>query len=98
MVQPNLICIMGPTASGKTDLAIQLAEQIDAELISVDSALVYRDLDIGSAKPEYPHHLVDIRDPADIYTVADFVRDADSAIVDIVSRGKTPILVGGTMM
>jgi tRNA dimethylallyltransferase len=98
MVQPNVICIMGPTASGKTDLAIQLAEQIDAELISVDSALVYRDLDIGSAKPEYPHHLVDIRDPADIYTVADFVRDADSAIVDIVSRGKTPILVGGTMM
>ena len=98
MALPNLICIMGPTASGKTDLAIQLAGQIDAELISVDSALVYRDLDIGSAKPDYPHHLVDIRDPADIYTVADFVRDADAAVEDIVSRGKTPILVGGTMM
>ena len=98
MALPNLICIMGPTASGKTDLAIQLAGQIDAELISVDSALVYRDLDIGSAKPDYPHHLVDIRDPADIYTVADFVRDADAAVDDIVSRGKTPILVGGTMM
>lgn len=98
MVQPDLICIMGPTASGKTDLAIQLAAQLDAELISVDSALVYRDLDIGSAKPEYPHHLVDIRDPADIYTVADFVRDADFAVGDIMGRGKTPILVGGTMM
>jgi tRNA dimethylallyltransferase len=89
---------MGPTASGKTDLAIQLAEQHNCELISVDSALVYRGLDIGSAKPDYPHHLVDIRDPAEAYSAADFVRDATRAIDDIRGRGKTPLLVGGTML
>ena len=59
---PLLICLMGPTASGKTDLAIELAQRLDCELVSVDSALVYRGLNIGSAKPDYPHHLVDIRD------------------------------------
>ena len=66
--QPPLICLMGPTASGKTDLAIRLAENLDCELVSVDSALVYRGMDIGSAKPDYPHHLVDIRDPREPYS------------------------------
>ncbi|MGB0187678.1 MAG: tRNA (adenosine(37)-N6)-dimethylallyltransferase MiaA [Aequoribacter sp.] len=89
---------MGPTASGKTDLAIDLVEALNGELISVDSALVYRGLDIGSAKPDYPHHLIDIRDPSEPYNVADFVRDADRAVADIIARGHTPILVGGTML
>jgi tRNA dimethylallyltransferase len=89
---------MGPTASGKTALAVQLAEKLDFELISVDSALVYRGLDIGSAKPDYPHRLVDIRDPAEPYSVAEFCRDARSAILDIVAAGRTPLLVGGTML
>jgi tRNA dimethylallyltransferase len=95
---PNIICLMGPTASGKTDLAIQLAEHLNCELISVDSALVYRGLDIGSAKPDYPHHLVDIRDPAEGYSAAEFVKDATRLIEDITTRGKTPLLVGGTML
>ena len=89
---------MGPTASGKTDLAIGLAEQLDCELISVDSALVYRGLDVGSAKPDYPHHLVDIRDPAEAYSAADFVSDATALINEITGRAKTPLLVGGTML
>ncbi|QIB67658.1 tRNA (adenosine(37)-N6)-dimethylallyltransferase MiaA [Kineobactrum salinum] len=89
---------MGPTAAGKTDLAIELAAALDGELVSVDSALVYRGLDIGSAKPDFPHHLVDIRDPADSYSAADFAVDADRVVTDIVARGKTPILVGGTML
>ncbi|MEE4193342.1 MAG: tRNA (adenosine(37)-N6)-dimethylallyltransferase MiaA [Halieaceae bacterium] len=96
--RPLVICLMGPTASGKTDLAIALAERRDCELVSVDSALVYRGLDIGSAKPDYPHHLVDIRDPADPYSVAEFCDDARAAILDILSRGRTPLLVGGTML
>jgi tRNA dimethylallyltransferase len=89
---------MGPTASGKTDLAIELAGQFDCELVSVDSALVYRGLDIGSAKPDYPHHLIDIRDPSEIYSAADFVADASRVVADIVARGRTPLLVGGTML
>jgi tRNA dimethylallyltransferase len=89
---------MGPTASGKTDLAIQLAQQRNCELVSVDSALVYRGLDIGSAKPDYPHHLVDIRDPAEAYSAAEFVTDATRVIGEIIARGKTPLLVGGTML
>ncbi len=96
--KPLLICLMGPTASGKTDLAITLAQQFGCELVSVDSALVYRGLDIGSAKPTYPHHLIDIRDPAEIYTAADFVADASRLVADIISRGRTPLLVGGTML
>ena len=97
--KPLLICLMGPTASGKTDLAIQLAQQLDCELVSVDSALVYRGMDIGSAKPDYPHHLVNIRDPSQAYSAADFVVDADDRrVVDIIARGKTPLLVGGTML
>lgn len=89
---------MGPTASGKTDLAIQIAQARDCELISVDSALVYRGLDIGSAKPDYPHHLVDICDPAEPYSAADFCADANALVEDIIARGKTPLLVGGTML
>ena len=89
---------MGPTASGKTDLAIELAAHLDCELISVDSALVYRGLDIGSAKPDYPHHLVDIRDPAEPYSAADFAADANRLADEITARGKIPLLVGGTML
>jgi tRNA dimethylallyltransferase len=96
--KPLLLCIMGPTASGKTDLAIRLAEQLHGELISVDSALVYRGLDIGSAKPDYPHHLIDIRDPMQVYSAADFARDAGELVQQIADRGRTPILVGGTML
>jgi tRNA dimethylallyltransferase len=89
---------MGPTASGKTDLAIGLAQELGCELVSVDSALVYRGMDIGSAKPDYPHHLVDIRDPAQAYSAAEFVADANRVCADIVARGKIPLLVGGTML
>lgn len=89
---------MGPTASGKTDLAIALAQERDCELVSVDSALVYRGMDIGSAKPDFPHHLVDICDPAEPYSAANFVADANTAIEDILARGKVPLLVGGTML
>jgi tRNA dimethylallyltransferase len=89
---------MGPTASGKTDLAIELAGAIDCELVSVDSALVYRGLDIGSAKPDYPHRLVDIRDPAEPYSVAEFCEDVKAALGEIIAAGRTPLLVGGTML
>ena len=98
MSKPLLLCVMGPTASGKTDLAEALAQGMDCELISVDSALVYRGLDIGSAKPDYPHHLVDIRDPAQPYSAADFAADASRLVDEISARGKTPLLVGGTML
>jgi len=96
--RPLVILLMGPTASGKTDLAIELAEALNGELISVDSALVYRGLDIGSAKPHYPHHLIDIRDPAEPYSAADFVSDAVPLVDQILGRNKVPILVGGTML
>jgi len=93
-----LLCIMGPTAAGKTDLAIALAERVGGELVSVDSALVYRGLDIGAAKPTYPHHLINLLDPADSYSAADFTRDAANAINAIRARGRLPILVGGTLL
>ncbi|MBP6682337.1 MAG: tRNA (adenosine(37)-N6)-dimethylallyltransferase MiaA [Halioglobus sp.] len=96
--KPLLICLLGPTASGKTDLAIELAAARNCELVSVDSALVYRGLDIGSAKPAYPHHLIDIRDPAEAYSAADFAADAHRLVADIAARGRTPLLVGGTML
>lgn len=96
--KPLLLCIMGPTAAGKTDLAEGLAQALDGELISVDSTLVYRGLDIGSAKPAYPHHLIDIRDPDESYSAAEFVRDAVRIAAEIVARGRVPILVGGTML
>lgn len=103
-ITPSVICLMGPTASGKTDLALHLADQLPCELISVDSALVYRGMDIGTAKPDaetlarYPHHLVDILDPAEAYSAARFRHDAQQLITDILSRGRIPLLVGGTML
>ena len=102
--QLPVINLMGPTASGKTALACELYEQGHFELISVDSALVYQDMDIGTAKPtkeeqaRYPHHLIDIITPLEVYSAAQFVEDACMLIDDIHRRGKTPILVGGTML
>lgn len=102
--RPLLILLLGPTASGKTDLAMALRERLSVELISVDSALVYRGMDIGTAKPDAgelaraPHQLVDICDPAEPYSVADFRRDALAAIAEIRAAGRTPLLVGGTML
>lgn len=102
--RPPAVLVMGPTASGKTDLAIELRERLDGELISVDSVLVYRGLDIGTAKPDAailrraPHHLIDIRDPADAYSAAEFATDAGALIARIRSEGRVPILVGGTML
>ena len=101
---PAVICLMGPTAAGKTDLALHLADHLPCELISVDSALVYRGMDIGTAKPDaetlarYPHHLVDILDPAEAYSAARFRSDAGQLIADIHARGRIPLLVGGTML
>ena len=97
MTEP-VLALMGPTASGKSALAERLAERFEAELISVDSALVYRGLSIGAAKPDYPHHLVHIREPDDPYTAADFASDAKRCIDEIRGRGRRPILVGGSML
>ena len=97
-----VICLMGTTATGKTDAAAHLVDALDAEIISVDSSLVYRGMDIGTAKPDpeflerYPHHLIDIRHPNDTYSVADFHRDCAQLIKQICRRGRVPILVGGT--
>lgn len=102
--QLPVINLMGPTASGKTALACELYEQGRFELISVDSALVFKDMDIGTAKPnkaelaQYPHHLIDIISPLEVYSAANFVEDATRLIDEIHARGKTPILVGGTML
>lgn len=102
--QMPVINLMGPTASGKTALACELYERGNVEIISVDSALVYRDMDIGTAKPskqeqaQYPHHLIDIITPLQVYSAAEFVEDACNLINDIHTRGKTPVLVGGTML
>lgn len=99
---PRLLVIAGPTASGKSALALELAEQLDGEIVCVDSLTVYRGLDIGSAKPSaadrarVPHHLLDIRDPREPFSAADFRREATAVITDIVTRGKRPILAGGT--
>ena len=95
---------MGPTASGKTEVAIELCRRFPLEVISVDSALVYRGMDIGTAKPDEatlrqtPHRLIDIRDPEDSYSAGDFVRDATKEMQAIFESGRTPLLVGGTMM
>jgi tRNA dimethylallyltransferase len=101
---PPAIFLMGPTAAGKTDLAIELTKVLPCELISVDSALVYRGMDIGTAKPskalldKYPHRLIDILDPSQSYSAADFRTDALQAMAEITARGKIPLLVGGTML
>ena len=101
---PRAIFLMGPTASGKTALAMDLYDKLPCELISVDSALVYRDMDIGTAKPspdellKYPHHLINIIDPSESYSAAQFRADVLPLMQDIVRRNKIPLLVGGTMM
>jgi len=99
-----VVCLMGPTASGKTDLALAIADARPVEIVSVDSALVYRGMDIGTAKPDpatlaiYPHRLVDICEPEDAYSAGRFVRDALDAIREIHAAGRLPLLVGGTML
>ena len=102
--KPLAIFLMGPTASGKTDLAIQLRQQLPMEVISVDSALIYRGMDIGTAKPSKaelalaPHRLIDICDPAESYSAANFRTDALREMQEISAQGKIPLLVGGTML
>lgn len=100
----SAILLMGPTASGKTDIAISLRKRFPCDIVSVDSALVYRGMDIGTAKPDSetlkraPHRLIDIRDPEDGYSAGDFVRDARDEMRAILANGRIPLLVGGTMM
>lgn len=102
MEKPKVIVICGPTASGKTALSIKLAKKINGEIISSDSMQIYKDMDIGTAKPSreemdgIPHHLIDFVEPNQRYSVAEFKKDAESAIEEILSKGKTPIIVGGT--
>jgi tRNA dimethylallyltransferase len=101
---PSAVFLMGPTASGKTGLAIELCERFDMEIISVDSALVYRGMDIGTAKPDEqtlrraPHRLIDIRDPSESYSAAEFRNDAIREMNSISAAGKVPLLAGGTML
>jgi tRNA dimethylallyltransferase len=101
---PRHLALAGPTASGKTAAAMAIAERFPVEIISVDSALVYRGMDIGTAKPTpaelaaVPHHLINIRDPLHAYSAAEFVSEARRLITDISARGKLPLLVGGTML
>jgi tRNA dimethylallyltransferase len=100
----DAIALVGPTASGKTAAALAIAKTWPVEIISIDSALVYRGMDIGTAKPnpdelaQVPHHLIDIRDPLHAYSAAEFARDANMRMADIRARGKLPLLVGGTML
>jgi tRNA dimethylallyltransferase len=102
--EPQWVGIAGPTASGKTALALAVAERFGCEIVSVDSALVYRGMDIGTAKPSaaeraaVPHHLIDIREPTQPYSAAEFAADAKRLIADIRARGQRPLLVGGTML
>ncbi len=103
-VPRRAVLLMGPTASGKSELALTLADRFDLEIVSVDSAQVYRGMDIGTAKPDratrarVAHHLIDIRDPREPYSAGEFVRDALAAMQDIWGRGRQPLLVGGTML
>lgn len=100
----RVICLMGPTATGKTEVAMRLSDQLPIQIISVDSAMIYRGMDIGTAKPDaqtldqYPHQLVDICDPTERYSTADFRRDALVAIEESFNAGKIPLLVGGTFL
>ncbi len=99
-----VIFLMGPTASGKTDLAMRLCDQLPCDIVSVDSAMIYRGMDIGTAKPDrqtlqhYPHRLIDIRDPAESYSAAEFRQDVLSEIARIRQQGRIPLLTGGTML
>lgn len=101
---PSCLCLTGPTACGKTELALALAAELPVEIVSMDSALVYRGMDIGTAKPDaatrarVPHHLIDIADPAQSYSAGRFAADARAAARDIASRGRVPLLVGGTLL
>lgn len=98
----DCICLTGPTACGKTELALKLAKELPVEIVSMDSMLVYRGMDIGTAKPpvvvrqHVPHHLIDIIDVSDVYSAGRFVRDAGKSVVEIKDRGRLPLLVGGT--
>lgn len=104
MNKPQILTLMGPTASGKTALAIALSADFPIDIISVDSALIYRGMDIGSAKPsneeleKYPHKLVNIKDPAESYSAAEFRNDAIKEINNSLTKGRIPLLVGGTML
>ena len=101
---PPAIFLMGPTASGKTDIAMGLREHLPVDIISVDSAQVYRQMNIGSAKPDpetlkqHPHRLIDIRDPVEAYSAGDFLKDAKTQMDEITAAGRIPLLVGGTML
>ncbi len=101
-MKPKIVTVVGPTASGKTSLSVALAKQFNGEVISADSRQVYRGLDLGSGKVTkaekdgIPHHLLDVADPMDVYTAADFTRDASAAILDIQNRGRLAIIAGGT--
>ena len=100
--RPKLLVLCGPTASGKTALGVALAQALNGEVVSADSMQIYRGMDIGTAKPTreemggIPHHMLDVADPAEDYSVARYVHDADACVRDILSRGKLPIVVGGT--
>lgn len=100
--KPNIVCVVGPTASGKTAFAIELAKRRNGEIVSCDSMQIYKYMDIGTAKPtakecaDVPHHMIDFLDPNEDYSVADFVSRARGCIGDIISRGKLPVLCGGT--
>lgn len=100
----SAVLLMGPTAAGKTDVALELAANFPFEIVSVDSAMVYRGMDIGTGKPsvavleQFPHHLVDILDPSEAYSAGRFVRDVSRLLVEITNRGHVPLLVGGTML
>lgn len=101
---PLVICLLGPTAAGKTDSAIRLSQELPCDIVSVDSAMVYRGMEIGTAKPDAatlaaaPHRLIDIRDPWETYNAGDFCSDVALEIADISSQGRVPVLAGGTMM
>jgi len=102
--ESRVIFLMGPTAAGKTDIAVRLVEALPCEIVSVDSAMIYRGMDIGTAKPDSetllraPHRLIDICEPTEAYSAARFCSDALVAIEEIIAAGKTPLLVGGTML
>src|SRR5476649_1685856 len=103
-MKPLVICLIGATASGKTQAAVELAQKYPVEIISVDSSMIYRGMDIGSAKPDKetlkiaPHRLIDIRDPVESYSAGQFCQDATREIESILAKGKLPLLVGGTML